>query len=104
MEAAIIKDIFARSVEAYSLRYSRFIGDGDTNTYKAVVHSKPYGDILIDQVECVGHVQKRWAPVSVIWTNMKGRKLEDGKSLDGRGRLTDKEEDGLQIRKRTAYR
>ena len=35
------------------------IGDGDTTSFKEVQASKPYGDLLIQKLECVGHVQKR---------------------------------------------
>ena len=56
MEAAITKDMFACSVTKHKLRYTRFISDGDTNTYKTVVESKPYGNVKIENTECVGHV------------------------------------------------
>ena len=42
MEADIAIDLFGRSVERHSLRYMRFIGDGDTNSFKKVFDSKPY--------------------------------------------------------------
>ena len=31
-----IAEIFSQSMEKHKLRYSRFIGDGDTNTFKVV--------------------------------------------------------------------
>ena len=50
------------------------------------MESKPYGNVNIEKIECVGHVQKR----------MKGQRLSDGKSLEGMGRLTDKQIDKIQ--------
>ena len=42
------------------MRYSHYFGDGDTESFKKVVDSKPYGDDLKPiKLECVGQVQKR---------------------------------------------
>lgn len=96
MEASGTCAIFGRSVELYNLRYTGFVGDGDTNTYKKVCDSKPYGDMNIDKLECVGHVQKR------VGTRLRSLKkstkeaLPDGKKLSGKGRLTDVSIDKLQ--------
>ena len=36
------------------------MGDGDTESFKKVLESKPYGDSLIPcKLECFSHVQKR---------------------------------------------
>ena len=85
MEGAITKDIFARSVTKHKLRYTRFIGDGDTNTYKTVVDSKPYGNFMIhknkqnNNKKCVGHVQKRMGTrLRNLKKRMKGQQLSDG--------------------------
>ena len=60
MESAIGVDLFGRSLDSHNLRYTRFIGDGDTNSFKRVSESKPYGDAcVVEKLECVGHVQKR---------------------------------------------
>ena len=49
--------IFSRSVQTNNLRYIRYVGDGDTNSYKSVL--KPYRpEKPIVKVECVGHVKK----------------------------------------------
>ncbi|XP_059162951.1 uncharacterized protein LOC131946277 [Physella acuta] len=79
-----------------STRYTGFVGDGDTNTYKKVCDSKPYGEKLIEKLECVGHVQKR---VGTRLRNLKNNTKEmlpDGKRLGGKGRLTDASIDKLQ--------
>ena len=60
MEAAGAVTMFKRSIEKNKLRYTSYIGDGDTSSFSEVVQSKPYGDdVEIDKKECVGHVQKR---------------------------------------------
>ena len=33
--------------------------DGDTESYHDVVSSKPYDDIPVMKLECIGHIQKR---------------------------------------------
>ena len=44
MESARAVSIFSSSIEKYNMRYSHYIGDGDTESFKKVVDSKPYGD------------------------------------------------------------
>ncbi|GFU99718.1 uncharacterized protein TNCV_4399401, partial [Trichonephila clavipes] len=67
------------------------------NAYKAVLESKPYKDVNIEKLECVGHVEKRMGTrLRALKLKLKGKKLEDKKSLGGRNRLTDAEIDKLQ--------
>ncbi len=69
----------------------KYIGDGDTEAFSKVVESKPYGEVEIEKLECVGHVQKRLGTrLRNIRKDMKGQVLTDGKKIAGRGRLTDK--------------
>ena len=99
MEGDIAKSMFCRSIELYNLRYVNFIGDGDTNSFKRVQEAKPYGEIEIQKIECVGHVQKRMGKrLRDLKKNSKGKILADGKTIGGMNRLTDKE-----INKMTEY-
>lgn len=56
------------------------MGDGDCAAYPSVVESKPYGpDFVIDKLECVGHVQKRWQHLKLekgikTWRRKNNRK------------------------------
>ena len=59
MEAVGSVRIFSRSEQTRNLRYTHFLGDGDSSSFKKVVESKPYGNTLVEKLECVGHVQKR---------------------------------------------
>ena len=60
MEVAGAVKIFGRSTSLYNVRYTEYLGDNDTNTYKSVSETKPYSpDVIINKLECVGHVQKR---------------------------------------------
>ena len=104
MEAEATKTIFERSVNDHKLRYTRFIGDGDTNTYKKVADAKVYGDSHpVEKIECVGHVHKRMGTrLRNLKKSLKGQKLSDGKPISGKGRLTDKHIDLLQSYYRTA--
>ncbi|GFT87215.1 uncharacterized protein TNCV_3543791 [Trichonephila clavipes] len=91
MEVDGMLRIFNRSEKLHNLKYSNYIGDGDTKTFNALSENKPYGDdYLIQKIECVGHVQKR------IGTRLRKlilvyskKKLSDGKTIGGKGRLTD---------------
>ena len=92
MESVGAVAMFASSVDKHNLRYSHYIGDGDTGSYKSVVDSKPYGEDLIPaKLECEGHLQKRaGSKTRKLRNDWKGKKLSDGKTMSGCGRLTDK--------------
>ena len=59
MESDGIVDCFKNSIVFNKLRYTTYIGDGDTKSYANVVVSDPCPGIIIEKAECVGHVQKR---------------------------------------------
>ena len=97
IEAAGAVELWSRSMSLYNLQYTTLIGDGDSKAYSAVVDSKPYGDITITKSDCIGHVQKRLGTALRKLKKTWGkRRLKDGKTIGGRGRLTDKFIDKLQ--------
>ena len=51
--------IFARSDSERNLRYTEYLGDGDSSSFLKVKENKPYGEDIIKKSECVGHIQKR---------------------------------------------
>lgn len=59
MNASGLLAIFKRSDENYSVRYTEFLGDGDSKGHKLIVQEAVYGDKEVKKLECVGHVQKR---------------------------------------------
>lgn len=99
MEPEGVKQMFNRSISKHNIRYTKYIGDGDTKSFKIVSDSKPYGeDVTISKLECVGHVQKRMGKnLRELKKNCGSKKLDDGKTIGGVGRLTNKEIDQLQI-------
>lgn len=60
----------------------KYIGDGDTKTFKAILDKKPYDNVEVMKYECVGHVEKR------MGTRL--RKVKKEKKLGGKNKLTDK--------------
>ncbi|GFU48607.1 uncharacterized protein TNCV_1439761 [Trichonephila clavipes] len=65
--------------------------DGDSKTFLSIAEKKPYGDsVPIEKIECVGPVQKRMGSrlrkLKALWGE---KKLSDGKTIGGKGRLTD---------------
>ncbi|GFU55050.1 uncharacterized protein TNCV_425571 [Trichonephila clavipes] len=63
--------IFNRLEVLHNLRYTQYLGDGDSKAYKAVLESKPYKDVNIEKLECVGHVEKR------MGTRLRALKLKN---------------------------
>ena len=100
MEASAAVEMFGRSVENVSLKYTTFVGDGDSSCYGRVKEAMAakYGETYsVVKEECVGHVQKRMGTALRKYKkDMKGRKLADGKGVGGAGRLTDKVIDRIQ--------
>ncbi|XP_062511786.1 uncharacterized protein LOC134187650 [Corticium candelabrum] len=83
------------SLEHYKLRYTTFIGDGDSSAYRSVVAANPYGDdVTITKSDCIGHVQKRMGTqLRRLWTEHKDLAipLPSGtvrKGIKGQCRLT----------------
>lgn len=98
MESEGAKRMFLRSMGERGVRYTKYLGDGDSKGYKVVCDSKPYGEnIAVEKLECIGHVQKRLGSrLRKLKKDMSGKKLSDGRGLGGAGRLTDAEIDLLQ--------
>ena len=59
IESEGIVECFGSSLDRYHLRYTEYLGDGDTKSYHDVVSSKPYDDIPVKKLECIRHIQKR---------------------------------------------
>lgn len=91
MEVDGMKRMFQRSMDNRKVRYANYIGDGDTKTFLEVQTAKPYGSAFsINKIECVGHVQKRMGTrLRKLKAQMAKTKLSDGKTIGGKGRLTD---------------
>eukprot|EP00794_Sanderia_malayensis_P013660 gene13659-15089_t len=84
--------MFKRSIEKRCLKYTQFVGDGDSSCFGKVVQELKacYGESYsVQKEECVGHIQKRMGSALLQYKkNMKGKKLSDGKGVGGAGRLT----------------
>ncbi|CAH3044759.1 unnamed protein product, partial [Pocillopora meandrina] len=86
MEASAAVEMFGRSVEKLHLKYTTFVGDGDSSSFWSSARShdcKIWRQISCSQRGVWGHVQKR------MGTALR-KKLADGKGVAGKGRLTDK--------------
>ena len=59
METAGILEIYKRSGEERCLRYTTYLGDGDSKSFQDVVNVNPYPGKTCNRYECVGHVQNR---------------------------------------------
>ncbi|GFU26964.1 uncharacterized protein TNCV_1151431 [Trichonephila clavipes] len=84
METVGIVRIFQRSLSHRSVRYTSYIGNGDSKTFSSITASNPYGeDITVSKIECVGHVQKiMGTPLRKL--KQMNSKLSDGKSIGER--------------------
>ncbi len=81
--------LWSRSLQ-HGLR--SFIGDGDSKAFDSVTTAKPYGtEYSIRTSNCIGHVQKRMGTSLRNKKKQYGRKkLSDGQTIGGAGRLTEK--------------
>lgn len=99
MESQGILEMFRESEAKYGIRYKYFLGDGDSSAYPNVVKEQPYGpEFEIIKRECVGHVQKRMGSRLRTLKKKWGKtKLADGKSIGGKGRLTNSVINDMQL-------
>ena len=95
LEVAGLMDCFMNSIEHRKLRYTH-IGDGDSKANNNVVKNDAHPCIVVEKLECVGHIQKYLGSrLRNLKHTMKGP-LVDGNTLVGKGRLTDKVINKLQ--------
>ncbi len=88
MEVQGVKKIWARSVADLKLRFTTYIGDGDSKAFNTLVADKPYGpDVALLKHECVGHVGKRMG-TALRNLKKKGAIGDDGRPVKFKGRLT----------------
>lgn len=60
MEIDAVKEIFSRSIEKHNVRYAKYIGDGDSHTFKGILDLNPYGnELIVQKKKCVGHMWRR---------------------------------------------
>ena len=67
-------EIFLRSVETRKLRYTTFVGDGDSSSFGAVANAvtSKYGDQYpVEKEDCIGHIQKRLGSALRSYKNKK---------------------------------
>ena len=92
--------MFCRSLDKHKLRYTTFVGDGDTSAFAHVKNhlNEKYGDEYpIVKEDCIGHIQKRMGSSIRSYKNKRrGFKLSDGIAVGGSGRLTDAVADSMQ--------
>ncbi|XP_025159029.1 uncharacterized protein LOC105189804 isoform X2 [Harpegnathos saltator] len=82
MEVDSITEMFLRSDEKFGVKYTNYIGDGDSKTFAGILKINPYGDDCpVTKNECVGHVQKRMGS--------RLRNIKQKRKLGGKKRLTD---------------
>lgn len=98
MEAAAAIEMFLRSVEKHSLKYTIYVGDGDSSSFAKVKDAcaEKFGNSYnVVKEECLGHVQKRMG-AGLLELKKDKRKLDDGKGIGGKGRLTKKMVEKIQ--------
>ena len=84
--------MFSRSVQSRTLKYTQFVGDGDSSCYGHVsgAMKELYRDLNhVVKEECVRHVQKHMdAALESYKKDMKRRKRSYGNGAGGFGRIT----------------
>ena len=81
----------------HNLKYSGYLGDGDSKSFSAVANVDPpvYTDVEIVKLECCGHVQKRMGKRLLDKVaELKSKRFKEGrksyKGIGGAGGLTKK--------------
>lgn len=61
METDIIAEGFKTSVLVHGLKYLKMVGDGDSSVYRRLLQIKPYGNKLVEKVECRNHLLRNFS-------------------------------------------
>lgn len=61
MEADIIVEGFKRSLEMHGLIYHKLIGDGDSSVYRRILETRPYGNLIVEKIECKNHLLRNFS-------------------------------------------
>ncbi|CAH1108130.1 unnamed protein product, partial [Psylliodes chrysocephalus] len=56
MESKTILDGFHCSMYMHGLRYKYLIADGDSSIYQKILESRPYGNMVVEKIECRNHL------------------------------------------------
>ncbi|GFU83928.1 hypothetical protein TNCV_3852501 [Trichonephila clavipes] len=58
MEVAGALSIFQRSQSLYNVRYTKYLGDGDSKAFTSIVENKVYGEhCSVEKLECIGELR-----------------------------------------------
>lgn len=60
MESTIILEGFCRSIEMHNLKYLKLVGDGDSSVYHKITSTRPYGNVMVEKVECTNHLLRNF--------------------------------------------
>lgn len=60
MESSIIVEGFKESLAQHGVIYHKFVADGDSSTYKRILESRPYGDLIVTKIECKNHLLRNF--------------------------------------------
>nr|XP_022903354.1 uncharacterized protein LOC111415749 isoform X2 [Onthophagus taurus] len=72
MEASIIAEGFKKSMEMHGAKYNKLVGDGDSSVYRKLLDVRPYGDQLVQKIECSNHLLRNYC---IRLKEISGRKF-----------------------------
>ena len=81
METDIIVEGFKKCEQQHGIRYTTFIGDGDSSVYSSLIEAVPWG-YFIKKVECANHSLK-------CYRSALEKLVHDNPSYKGKGKLTE---------------
>lgn len=68
MEPDTITEIFKRSEDKYEVKYTTYIGDGDSKTFKEILEENPYKEIPVTKRNVLIISQKEWVRDYELWS------------------------------------
>ena len=80
VEVSGLIECFMESEKNRRLRYTSYIGDGNTKSYSEVVKKDPYPRTVVQKLKCVGHIQKKVGGRLRKLKSSDKAPLSDGKS------------------------
>ena len=66
MESTILVEGFRRSIPDHGVFYHQFVADGDSSTYKKNLDSRPYGDLIVEKIECKNQLLRNYCNAALV--------------------------------------
>lgn len=71
MESNIIVEGFKCSLQMHGIIYKTLVADGDSSVHKKILEARPYGDTVVEKIECRNHLLRNYCNALRVLTTKR---------------------------------